>query len=198
MGKIILHINGSQRSYSEEQLTAIVEKYSSTIKPKVGEWFEVKPQTIDQQLFCEARKDPRQESTRQLILEAFAEMKENPEQYGKTFQTLIPQIRWPSMRNAVQVREEASKLHGHNANWIEQSLEWAQRIHNGESWEAVCNKPDTAMYSRLITWKNGKSCIVGGELSSARNHSASYVFSHFYEDTEELFCEVVPLIVRYE
>ena len=48
-------------------------------KPTENEWFEVKPRAIDQKLFENKRKDDKQEATRLLILEAFAEMKKNPE-----------------------------------------------------------------------------------------------------------------------
>ena len=47
-------------------------------KPTEGEWFEVKPQDINQKLFRRKRKDEEQERVRKIIIEAFVEMKENP------------------------------------------------------------------------------------------------------------------------
>jgi len=64
------------------------------VRPTEGVPFEVNPLAIDQRLFQTKRNDESQEETRQWILEAFAEAKANPEKYGKTFYTLIPEKKW--------------------------------------------------------------------------------------------------------
>lgn len=137
------------------------ENGRKTQKPTVGEWFEVKPQAIDQRLFETKREDYRQEAARKLILQAFAKMKNNPEKYGKNFETMMPKKTW-DFKTVAELKEMASKLGDHNADWIEQALEWAQRIANGESWKAICNDKDTVRWFRLVVWKNGSARLAGG------------------------------------
>lgn len=159
-------------------------------------WFEVRPQTIDQRLFEKERKGKKQEATRKLILEAFTEMKNNPEKYGKNFKIMMPKKTWHS-KTVAQLKEMASKLGDHNANWVEQALEWAQRITNGASWESICNYKDTANWYRLVIWKNGYARIVGGSVCIKNNKSASDIHNSHYHDLG-ILSSTVPLIVRYE
>lgn len=205
--KITLQVNGREMTFSEKELLAIIEKHLSettqqTITAKVAQkptedaWFEVKPQAIDQKLFEKKRNDNRQEATRKLILEAFAEMKENPEKYGKNFKTMMPQKTW-SFKTVAQLKEMASNLGDHNANWVEQALEWAQRIANGESWEAICNNKDTANWYRLVVWKNGYARLVGGSVCDNNSKPASDVYNYDYYDDNSLN-RTVPLFVLYE
>lgn len=205
--KITLQVNGREMTFSEKELIVIIEKHLSettqqTITAKVAQkptedaWFEVKPQAIDQKLFEKKRNDNRQEATRKLILEAFAEMKENPEKYGKNFKTMMPQKTW-SFKTVVQLKEMASNLGDHNANWVEQALEWAQRIANGESWEAICNNKDTANWYRLVVWKNGYARLVGGSVCDNNSKPASDVYNYDYYDDNSLN-RTVPLFVLYE
>ena len=130
-------------------------------KPTEGEWFEVKPQDINQKLFRRKRKDEEQERVRKIIIEAFVEMKENPEEYGRSFKTMMPEKTWDS-KTVFELKKMACQLGDHNANWVEQALEWAQRIANGESWEAICDDVDTANWYRLVVWKYGYTRRVGG------------------------------------
>ena len=203
--KVTLQVNGQEMTFSEKELIAIVEKHLSSEttqkttmakvaqKPTEDAWFEVKPQAIDQKLFKNKRKDNRQEVTRKLILEAFTEMKDNPEKYGKNFKTMMPKKTWTS-KTVAQSKEMASEMGDHNANWVEQALEWAQRIANGESWEDLCNAKDTANWYRLVVWKNGYARLVGGSVCSNDFIPASSVFCYVYGD---LFV-TVPLVVLYE
>ena len=205
--KITLQVNGREMTFSEKELIAIIEKHLSettqqtttakvTRKPTEDAWFEVKPQAIDQKLFEKKRNDNRQEATRKLILEAFAEMKENPEKYGKNFKTMMPQKTWSS-KTVAQLKEMASNLGDHNANWVEQAFEWAQRIANGESWEAICNNKDTANWYRLVVWKNGYARLVGGSVCNVNCKPVSGVYDDFYYDNDDLY-DTVPLVVLYE
>lgn len=204
--KVTLQVNGRKMTFEEEELIDIVEKHLSSEttkqttkvsqKPTEGKWFEVKPQTIDQKLFEKKRRDNRQEETRKLILEAFAKMKDNPEKYGKNFKTMMPKKTWLSATVA-QLKKMASKIGDHNADWVEQALEWAQRIANGESWNAICNNKDTAKWYRLVVWKSGYARRVGGSINSSNYYPASFV--------DNLGCNVgydllytVPLVVLYE
>lgn len=206
--KITLPIHARERTFSEQELIAILEKHFSnevtkqatTVNvakvPTEDQWFEVNPQAIDQSFFQKKRRDERQEKTRKLILEAFAEVKNNPEKYGKKFKTMMPKKTWTS-KTVEELKQLACKLGDHNADWVEQALEWAQRICNGESWETVCNNADTANWYRLVVWKNGYARLVGGLRGCNFNYPASDVFNHdSYSDHRINYA--VPLVVLYE
>ena len=206
--KITLPIHGRERTFSEKELIAILEKYFSneateqatTAKvahvPTEDDWFEVNPQTINQSLFKKNRKDERQERTRKLILEAFAEVKSSPEKYGRKFKTMMPKKTWTS-KTVAELKQLACEFGNHNADWVEQALEWAQRICNGESWEAVCNNADTANWYRLVVWKNGYARLVGGSRSDGNVYPASDVGGNDYYSLDRIV-GTVPLVVLYE
>ena len=206
--KITLPIHGRERTFSEKELIAILEKYFSneateqattakvTQVPTEDQWFEVNPQTINQSLFKKNRKDERQERTRKLILEAFAEVKSSPEKYGRKFKTMMPKKTWTS-KTVAELKQLACEFGNHNADWVEQALEWAQRICNGESWEAVCNNADTANWYRLVVWKNGYARLVGGSRHDDNYFPASDVYC-FDSDSGNCFNYTVPLVVLYE
>lgn len=165
--------------------------------PRVGEWFEVNPQTINRQLFKERREDKRQECTRQLILEAFAAVDGNPE-YARGFETMVPKKTWKSSGNTVRENKEiASELGDRMANWIEEALEWAQRLTNGESWSAVCNGWDGNDFHRMITWKNGFARVVGAALKSGIGFCSTSVLEEDFDD-ERRVGATVPKVVRYK
>lgn len=210
--KITLQVNGREMTFSEEELIAIVEKHLSSEttqhattakvaqKPTVGAWFEVKPQAIDQKLFEKKREENKHEAARQLILEAFAEMKDNPEKYGKNFRTMKPKQTW-NRRTVAQLKEMASNLGDHNANWVEQALEWAQRIANGESWEEICTAEFTDgpydSLNSLVLWKNGYVLIIGGSVCVNNSFPVWYANVRNLNDDDYL-AETVPSVVCYE
>ena len=207
MEKVKLQVNGRDMFFSVEELNSIVEKHLSHRTKKVskvkvakipteGEWFEVKPQTIDQNLFKDERINPKQEETRQLILEAFAEMKHKPKKYGRNFKTMMIKKKWTS-KTIRELKLIACIMRDHNANWIEQALEWAQRISNGESWESICNDADLSKYYRLVVWKNGKNKIIGGSIRAYDCGSASDISVEDYGEHYSLNY-TVPLVVRYD
>ncbi len=206
--KITLPIHGRERTFSEKELIAILEKYFSneateqatTAKvaqvPTEDQWFEVNPQTINQSLFKKKRKDERQERTRKLILGAFAEVKSSPEKYGRKFKTMMLKKTW-TFKTVAELKQLACEFGNHNADWVEQALEWAQRICNGESWEAVCNNADTANWYRLVVWKNGYARLVGGSRCNGNFNPASDVdFIDCYSSRS--ISNTVPLVVLYE
>ena len=206
--KITLQVSGREVTFSEEELIAIVEKHfdAETVEkvttaevakiPTEDQWFEVNPLGIDQTIFKNKKKDTRQEETRQLILEAFAEVKSNPEKYAKNFKTMMPKKTWES-KTVGELKEMASKMGDHNADLVEQALEWAQRIANGESWETICNNADTANWYRLVVWKNGYARLVGGSRANCSLSPASGVDSGSYISVSRCFY-AVPLVVLYE
>ena len=210
--QITLNVNGKEMTFSEEELITVLEKHfnqttteqqetnlqKETLKPirgpEEGVRFEVNPQGIDRSLFEKERKDQRQETTRQRILEAFAKMDKKPAKYGKPFKTLMPAKTW-EWKTVGELKKLATKLGDHNADWVEQALEWAQRIQNGETWEAICNEADTANWYRLVVWKNGYARFVGGSRKGSSHRPASDVSSIIYY-SGGVGC-TVPLVVLY-
>lgn len=174
-------------------------KQQASQTPKEGHWFKVNPKTIDQKLFQNQREDEKQEEMRLIILEAFDMLKSNPKKYGRTFETMIPNKLWDEM-SVKNLKILARNLGDHIANWVEQAFEWAQRICNGESWEDVCNKKDTALFWRLVVWKDNYTKRVGGSYLSGGyfNNSPSYISEDSYEDTDYVRGNGVPLVVRYK
>ena len=206
--KVTLPIHGREKTFSEQELIAILEKHFSNEAteqattanvaqaPTEEQWFKVNPQEIDQSLFQKKRKNMRQEETRKLILEAFDEVKSSPEKYYRKFKTMMPKKTW-IRKTAVELNQMACELGDHNADWVEQALEWAQRICNGENWEAICNNADTANWYRMILWKNGYYRLVGGSRNNHDNYPASDV-NYFDYYSYDSFNNTVPLVVLYE
>lgn len=156
--------------------------------------FDVYPMDINREFFQEERKDEAQEFVRQRILVGLAVLDENPKEYGRPFRTKVPKKTW----NVMTIRDMkilASK-HGHMASGIEQFLEWAYRIQNGESWETICNEADTAKWNRLVSWKNGFTRLVGGSIMFKDKKPAGHMDALLYDDYEP-FSTAVPLIAEY-
>ena len=202
--KIALTIGGREMIFSEDELTKILEEHftsqeeQQTIpKPKEGECFEVNPSSIKKELFDKCLDNPKQEKTRMIILEAFDKLEEQPQKYGKTFKTFMPMKTWDSMSPNEQI-ELASKLGDHIADWVEQALEWAQRITNGESWESICNEPDSANYFRFFIGKKGLPQIVGGACKYKDDSPASYVVEYGFVSSSIVDELAVPLVVIYD
>lgn len=217
--QVTLQVHGRERTFSEKELIAILEEYlpneatgnPCTVKvvqsPTENEWFQVNPLTIERKLFQEERMNRKEEYTRQLILEAFEELRKNPKKYGKNFKTMFPEKSW-HYKDYEQLKELAMDLGDHMADWVEQAFEWAQRIANGETWETVCNDRDTANWYRAVVWKYGYVQLVGGSrnhhdcdpacsinvntLSPASSNSISQYFAYSF------LLNTVPLVVLYE
>ena len=182
---------------TEKQKEKISYEAAETVStPTEGKWFEVNPEDINRELFKRKRKDESQERTRQIILEAFDEVKNNPERYNKPFKTLIPEKTWAS-KTVAQLKKVAKSHGDHMADWVEQALEWAQRISNGESWKAICNDTDTANWYRLVVWKNGYVWLVGGSRRGYHDYPVSDTASYNY-GSYGIFNEAVPLVVLYK
>ena len=195
---ITLQVDGREMTFTEEELTAILEDhftFATSKRPTEDVPFEVNPLGIDRNLFKKKRKDEQQEKTRQLILEAFTEMDKNPGKYGKSFKTLMPKKTWV-WKTVDAHRELATKLGDHMADLVEQFLEWAQRIQNGETWKAICDKADSANWYRLIEWNNGYALLVGGSRKMGYLYPASSVGNIKYLAKDRIY-SAVPLIVLY-
>ena len=202
----ILPIYGREMAFSEKDLIAIVEEHFAhkdrqkfnlidiAITPSDGKCFEVNPATIDQTIFHQARADRKEEWTRKIILEAFEAVAKYPEKYAKGFYTFIPIKRW-KYKTIEELEEMARILGDHMADWVEQSLEWAQRIANGEEWKTVCNYPDTANWSRIVMWENNNAKIVGGSREECNDSPATGI-STSYSNSRLL--SGVPLVILYK
>ena len=200
MGKITLHVNGQEMTFSKQRLSNLLEKhFSSKMTPTEGEWFEVKPMAIDQKLFKKKRIDPFQEEIRQLILKAFDRMKCNPKKYGQDFRTMMPESA-RHYKTETQLIEMATKLGDHCADWVEQALEWAQQIANGLSWETLCHNKDTSNLYRLIVWDYDSAFptrLVGGAAFNDDHGSPAYIHPREYDFKNKLEY-AMPLVVLYE
>ena len=209
--KITLQVDG--RELSLEEVESIVREHFSRKeateqkaitrqetkpipRPTEGVPFEVNPLGIDRSLFEKKRKNSKQDYTRRCILEAFEEVDAHPKKYGKPFKTLMPAKTW-DWKTVGELKKLAAKLGDHMANWVEQFLEWAQRIQNGESWEAICNEADTANWCRLIKWKNGYARVIGGSRKDGDCEPPSDVLNYDYAAGSDSFSGV-PLVVLYK
>lgn len=193
-------VDGRKVTLSYDELEAIVrEKFTqdaveSCSTPTEGKAFAINPMAIDRGLFSQKREDRDQEKTRQLILEAFAEVDANKEKYAKPFKTFMPKKTW-SFKSAKELEKLANSLGGHLANWVEQALEWAQRIANGEKWRDLCNRRDTTYYNRLVKWKGDLFRFSGGSrLSFGYVAYPTQVSDTVYLPNDNLV-HTVPLVV---
>ena len=180
---------------TEEQVTN-EECHTSDVAqiPTEGKLFEVNPLGIDRSKFEKPMSNEKQEWIRQIIQEAFAEVDKHPEKYASEFYTLIPEKKWKGDKTVAELKAYANELGGLMADWVEQALEWAQRIFNGESWEDICNNPETANWCRVILWKNGYYRLVGGSRNKNNNNPASDVNNNDYNSNNRIN-NTVPLVV---
>ena len=207
--KMTLLVNGREKTFTERELRFILENYfpSEITKqisreriakvPTEDKWFEVNPLEINQELFQEKRKDKTQENTRQNILKAFDELNRNPQKYGKKFMTMLPKKSWESDKNILELKDLAWKMGDHMSDIIEKFLEWAQRISNGESWEEVCNKIDSAKWFGAVTLQNGNVTRVGNSTSTREQYPASHVDWIVHSSDECTLFNAVPSITKY-
>ena len=204
--KLTLQINGREMTFSEEQLTAILENHFSGEETEivaeeaakssiVGAAFVVTPSSINKDIFKKERKDPYQEEIRQLILEAFEELEKIRFQICKPFKIIVPEKTW-TIKNVRELKQIAIDLGGQTTNWIEQALGWAQEINDGATWEDLCNKKDKHACYRLIIWKDGKCKIVGGSIKDSNHNSLTNISDLSYEE-DHLVINTVPSITQY-
>lgn len=164
------------------------------IRPTEAKPYLVKPLEIPQSLFEKERGDVKQEETRQYILEALVDVRNNPQEYGKIFMTFMPKKGW-RIKRVQDLMDYARKYDYHMAVKREQALEWAMRIYNGESWKEICNNPDTANWYRVVEWDDGYFRQIGGarmirDKSPATDVSGICAYHSVIESG-------VPLMVKY-
>ena len=206
--EITVPVNGKEVTLSEEKLIEIIECYfrgekvrttlEIALTPTEGKCFEVNFFSIDQNKFKRKRKNPVQEHLRKEILNAFAEVEKNPERYAIPFKTVIPQrpCRGALPKLPEEVKEFADCIGDHNADWVEQTLEWAQRISNGENWRTLCNKNDTAKWHRLVEGANGEFLCVGGATEDINTGKRNCINMSLLAPSRYVE-KIVPLVVVY-
>jgi hypothetical protein len=204
----IMNAESTSNAYTKEITQAPVE----------GVYFRVCPSKIDKNLFrntlfieelSNARRTnntvllknvQRKEFARQLIQKGFIEMEKYPKRYKKDFWTYYPKKTWEKCSGSDM--KNLAKQHGdHIADWVEQVLEWAQRINNGESWNTLCVEPDTAKYFRIVCGyakhrNDFEPHLVGGSTATGDFTPPADINDHggawfFVRD------DSVPLIVAY-
>lgn len=112
--------------------------------------YEVTPMSIKENIFMKQRKRFKEELTRRLILMALDRVKRNPEKYSKPFKTMRVLRIVPNM-TAKEFDEFCKKEYNARfANEIENALEKAQRITNGETWREACEHPETAGWDLIV------------------------------------------------
>lgn len=181
----------SFKEINEQIVNPEIHAYEVAQTPTEGKLFEIIPLQMDRSLFKEERKE-WQEVIRKIILEAFVEVDKNSAKYATPFYTLIPEKDWVGCKTVDELKQYAHDLGGDMADWVEQALEWAQRISNGESWEDICNNPDTAKWCRLIVWKKGY-CRLIGDWQNSRNSYPATDIGNGCDSNDRLFY-TVPLV----
>ncbi len=168
------------------------------IRPVEGEWFDVEPYRINRKLFEDDRQDKEQQFTLGNIRKAFQWLDSSPYENGRPFKILIPKKTW----GTITIREmlDITKTFGGNmSTGFETDFLWAQIINNGETWENLCNKPDTLNYYRLVNWGKENSVIflTGGALKGSINYSATHVETLRSLSLDAVPSKAVPQITCY-
>lgn len=201
----VVSFNVTEEAKTDEKIAILKKDFEMANTPTEGKLFEVNPLEIDRSKFEKVFTDTQMENTRQTIQEAFEEVDKSPEKYAHPFYTLIPEHK--PCRVLAETIDYAKELGGYMADWVEQAMEWAQRICNGESWKKMCKDADNANYIRIVKWKDGRVRLVGGDTGRAPTdvdtgrcyYAPTDVDMEDGFDEEEIYyCginEVVPLVV---
>ncbi len=86
----------------------------------------------------------------------------------------------------------------HPANWIEQSLEWGQRIVNGEEWETLCNKEDMVNYYRRIVVGKDEDFICIGDGYCNNLKEIHYSPTHIHKVNNPAYFNLTQLYMEIE
>lgn len=199
--EFVYYVGGKKMTFSEEEIMGILSEYfSDTVSKTVDVIFKINPLEIDRDLFDHEREDYDQEQTRLIIKKAFEELDDQPDMYGRSFETIILEKTWKTETGAGLVKM-AKKKGDHLADWVEQAFEWAQKIQNGETWEDLCNENDNSDFYRIVKWYDETYRLVGGSRldgplgvdASASDISEANEFMLYYQ-----YDCAVPLVVRYQ
>lgn len=139
---------------------------SMTQRPVEEKKFEIRPMEL---LLCRrffeelsVVRRSREETLKKDILKALTEVERKPQKYFSPFYTMIPAKTWDCFATTRYMELYASvEKGGRLADFTEQSLEWAQRLFNGETMNDLVRLPDTANWFRLVS-KGNSYAVVGG------------------------------------
>lgn len=197
--KITLLVHGHEKTFSEGELTKILEEFfskeESSRKKEVirieGKWITVNLSAIKQEMFKAPRKDIKQEETRKIIEEAI-EIANRNQQY-RNFEIQIPEKKWKT-KSFREMRELARKQKSHIGNWVEVALWWATQIQKEEDWEYMCNDVENTEWYKVADWKHTLA-YVGNCTSNSGKASATEVYECSYLHRIQI-CDAVPYLVR--
>jgi len=165
--------------------------------PTEDKWYKVDPMSIEwNRITNHTCKTVKQMNTRQFILEAYRELKDNPKKYGIKFYTKVIEKTWKH-KTVEELRAIARTKGNDNINRIEKGLQLAQRIQNGESWESICDEPDTAKWVIMVLWGKDKVKLIGGSTKAEIKVPPSDIDERLF-NKDSRFDTVVPEVVRYE
>lgn len=193
VNEITVTIKGREVTLSEKELVSILEEHFKILNVVKG--VEVNPILIDEPTFEIEKKDcySHKESIMQVIQKAFIEMKKDLRRYARPFEIVTP-AELESVYTEEKMVALAEKYGDHIADWVEQALEWAQRIANGED---IFNKSDDSKWFRAISWQDGHVCLVGGA-NELNNHDSAASIHDFNVNSSYQIYNAVPAVVRYK
>ena len=193
VNEITVTVKGREVTLSEKELVSILEEHFKILNVVKG--VEVNPILIDEPTFEIEKKDcyAHKESIMQVIQKAFIEMKKDLRRYARPFEIVTPE-ELESVYTEEKMVALAEKYGDHIADWVEQALEWAQRIANGED---IFNKSDDSKWFRAISWQDGHVCLVGGA-NELNNHDSAASIHDFNVNSSYQIYNAVPAVVRYK
>jgi len=157
-------------------------------------WFKVDPRSINSTHFLMKRDDKKEEEIRELINEAL-EVAKNNSNYDRPFKTTEAQKNW-SVGTLLLFKSIAEKIYGgHVTDWVEQCLEWAQKLEAGMSWNELCAKIDNTKYYKVVAWKRGQYRLIGGCTTSRKYYTPTHIGETV--GLNQKLRNAVPKITRY-
>ena len=193
VNEITVQVKGREVTLSEKELISILEEHFKILNVEKG--VEVNPILIDESIFEIGEKEhySHKEYIMQVIQKAFTEMKKDLRRYARPFEIVTP-AELESVYTEEKMIALAKKYGDHIADWVEQALEWAQRIANGED---IFNKSDDSKWFRAISWQDGHVCLVGGAEELNEHDSATSIHDFNVNSSYQLHY-AVPAVVRYK
>ena len=189
----MIKVDVNEITVTVKELVSILEQHFKILNVVKG--VEVNPITIDESIFEMGEKGyySHEEYIMQLIQKAFIEMKKDLRRYARPFEIVTPAELEPVYTEEKMVAL-AEQYGDHLADWVEQALEFAQKIANGED---IFNKSDDSKWFRAISWQDGHVCLVGGS-EEFNNHDCASAIHEFHVNSFYQLHNAVPAIVRYK
>lgn len=205
--KILVSVNGEERSYSEQELTEALERLANfeksthttatavkAVSPEVGEWFPITPANINWTAVEEACEKADATNLWENISWAKEQMSTDPKYQG-VIESLVPKKTW-NWKTEKELRELATELGDEMVDEVITYLEFAQRINNGGEVDTLTKKADHLPYYRQIITRNGGTGFVGGASAvDCKDPPAVLLRSSYYPDYK--YFATVPAVARF-